>query len=225
MTQATHGRDFVGAARAGTRNGLRVAYCPDVAGIGVDASIEATCRQAAFDLAAAGVHVEEIALDLRGYRDAFLALRGEWFVAYLFDKLEHLERLGVNVRGNIEAGLAMDPRTVAAAHHARGQLWHRFRELFENVDCLLTPTMAVPPFPVEQNYPAEVAGRTMQTYVDWIAPTFLLSLTGLPVASVPCGLDVRGLPVGLQVAGRPNHEELVLGLSAEIQRQHPVALP
>ncbi len=72
------------------------------------------------------------------------------------------------------------------------------------VDCLLTPTAAVPPFAVEQNYPETVAGTVMRTYVDWFAPTFLLSLTGLPVASVPCGLDARGLPVGLQVVGRPN---------------------
>ena len=54
--------------------------------------------------------------------------------------------------------------------------------------------MAVPPFPVEQNYPDTIAGRPMKTYVDWIAPTFVWSMTGLPVASVPAGLDVRGLP-------------------------------
>ena len=85
--------------------------------------------------------------------------------------------------------------------------------------------MAVPPFPVEQNYPDSIAGTPMQTYVDWIAPTFVLSLTGLPVASVPCGLDGSGLPVGLQVVGRPHGEELVLALAAEVQRQHPIGLP
>ena len=75
--------------------------------------------------------------------------------------------------------------------------------------------MAVPPFPVEQNYPDTIAGKPMQTYVDWIAPTFVLSLTGLPVASVPCGLDSSGMPVGLQIVGRPSDEEAVLALAAE----------
>ena len=65
----------------------------------------------------------------------------------------------------------------------------------------------------------------MQTYVDWIAPTFVLSLTGLPVASVPCGIDEGGMPVGLQVAGRPAGEEAVLALAAEVQRQRPIGLP
>ena len=119
----------------------------------------------------------------------------------------------------VAAGLALDPRALGAAHHARGQLWQTMRELFSRVDYLVTPTTAVPPFPVEQNYPTEVAGRPMRTYVDWFAPTFLLSLTGLPIASVPCGLDARGLPVGLQIVGRPQDEEAVLTLAAAVERR------
>ncbi len=85
--------------------------------------------------------------------------------------------------------------------------------------------MAVSPFPVEQNYPDSIAGKPMQTYVDWIAPTFVLSLTALPVASVPCGLDGEGLPVGLQMIGKPAGEEAVLALAAVIQRMHPMGMP
>ncbi len=225
LGRSTAGRDFGAAVRAGVPSGLRVGYCADIAGIGMDASIAAVCRAAAAALAAATRPVEEIDLDLSEYRDAFLTLRAEWFIASMYDKLAEIDRFGVNVRGNTDAGLGLDGRALGAAHHARGRLWHRMRELFTRVDCLLTPTAAVPPFPVEQNYPAEVAGRTMRTYVDWFAPTFLLSLTGLPVASVPCGLDARGLPVGLQVIGPPNGEEVVLALAADIQRRHPVALP
>src|SRR5437773_7662052 len=77
----------------------------------------------------------------------------------------------------------------------------------------LTPCMAVPPFAVDQNYPETVAGKKMETYVDWIAPTFVLSLTGLPVASVPCGLAPDGLPVGLQIVGKPFGEEALLALA------------
>src|SRR5207244_12299779 len=85
--------------------------------------------------------------------------------------------------------------------------------------------MAVPPFAVDQNYPETVAGKKMETYVDWIAPTFVLSLTGLPVASVPCGLDPDGLPVGLQIVGKPFGEEAVLALASQVQRLHPIGRP
>jgi amidase len=219
LGQSLRGRDFVAAATRPLGPGVRVGYCADVARIGVDQSIEATCRQAAFALAADGADVREIACDLSAWRDTFLTLRAEWFLAGMAGRMDRVDDFGVNVRANVEAGLALDPRALGAAHHARGQLWQTMRELFSRVDYLVTPTTAVPPFPVEQNYPTEVAGRPMRTYVDWFAPTFLLSLTGLPIVSVPCGLDSRGLPVGLQIVGRPQDEEAVLTLAAAVERQ------
>jgi amidase len=65
----------------------------------------------------------------------------------------------------------------------------------------------------------------METYVDWLAPTFVLSLTGLPVASVPCGLDPDGLPVGLQIVGPPLGEEAVLALARGVQELAPLGRP
>lgn len=225
LCQPVEGRDFVAAVRRDPAQGLRLAWCPDVAGIGVDPALDSVCRRAAEALESAGARVDEVSFDLSEARDAFLALRGYWFVAWMQDRLGRIEEFGVNVRNNTRAGLAADPRTLGAAERVRGEVWRRFRVLFERYDHLLTPTMAVPPFPVEQNYPDTVAGKKMRTYVDWIAPTFVLSLSGLPVASVPCGLDPDGLPVGLQVVGRPRGEEQVLALAAAIQAANPIGLP
>jgi len=225
LGQSVHGRDFVAAARADTKRGVRVAYCPDIAGIGIEPSVESACRGAAFMLRDAGATVEEIDFDLGFARDAFLALRGEWFVAWMYEKLDRVDEFGVNVRNNTRSGLDASPRDLGAAHHARGRVWHLFREFFRRYDHLLTPTMCVSPFPVEQNYPEQVAGRAMRTYVDWLAPTFLLSLTGLPVASVPCGLDAAGMPVGLQIVGGPRGEEAVLSLAGAVQRMQDIGPP
>ena len=225
LRQSTVGRDFVSAVRSGPAPYLRIAYCPDIAGIGVDPAVGRVCRQAAMSLADQGHVVEEIAFDLSGARNAFLALRGHWFVAHMFERLERIDDFGVNVKNNTKAGLAGSMRDLGEAEHVRGELWHRFRALFESWDHLLTPTMCVPPFPVEQNYPDTVAGRAMKTYVDWLAPTFLLSLTGLPVGSVPCGLDGDGMPVGMQVVGRPQGEEAVLALMAALQSANPIGAP
>jgi len=225
LRQPTAGRDFVAAVRQGPKPGLRVAYCPDISGIGIDAEIELVCRTAAVRLSAAGIAVDLIELDLSAGRDAFLALRGHWFSAWMSERLDQLEGFGVNVKNNTRAGIAALGRELGAAETVRGKLWHRFRTLFERYDHLLTPTMAVPPFPVEQNYPETVAGKPMQTYIDWLAPTFVLSLTGLPVASVPCGLDPNGMPVGLQIVGRPEGEEAVLALAARVQGDNPIGRP
>jgi amidase len=225
LAQPRDGRNFVAAVARGVSPDLRVAYCRDVAKIGIDPVIEAVCGSAVRGLRDVGITVEEIELDLSFARTPFLALRGLWFVAQMFPRLDKTDRFGSNVAGNIRAGLSTTTLDLGAAEAARTKIWHLFRDLFRTFDHLLTPCMAVPPFPVEQNYPETVAGKKMETYVDWIAPTFVLSLTGLPVASVPCGRDPEGLPVGLQIVGRPQGEEAVLALASQVQRRHPIGRP
>ena len=225
LSQPTAGRDFVAAARAGLPTGARLAYCADPVGIGVDPEVEAICRAAAGEMRQAGAEVEEIELDLGYARRAFLDLRGRWMVAHHHDRLDSIDQFGPNLAGNIRAGLAVTTDELGQVARVRGDLWRRFRDLFRSYDLLLTPCTAVPPFPVEQNHPEQVAGRQMETYVDWFAPTFVLSLTGLPIASVPAGLDGNGLPVGLQVVGPPMGEEPVLGLAATVQEARPIGSP
>ena len=220
MKQPVEGRDFLSSVRDFRLEGLRIAYCPDVAGIGVAPDIEARCRTAAFGLEDGGLEVEVIDVDFSDARKAFLHLRGVWMVAHMQRYSDRLDDLG-----DFEAGLRVTSEQIGWAHEVRGRMWSFFSDLFENHNFLLTPTMAVPPFPVELDYPESLGGRPLKTYVDWIAPTFVLSLTGLPVASVPCGLDANGLPVGMQVVGPPLSEERVLGVCARIQEMIPIGGP
>jgi amidase len=224
LAQPIDGRDFLRGVRE-VRKNLRIAYCPDIAGIGVDADVERVCREAAFALAAHGATVEEVDMNLSAARPAFLSVRGLWFVTHMLPRLDMQDRFGPNVGSNVRSGLNVTSKEIAAAEAYRGQLWHQFRRFFDDYDHLLTPCVAVPPFPVEQNYPDTIAGKPMETYIDWIAPTFVLSLTGLPSASVPAGLDSTGMPVGLQIAGGQFGEEDVLAIAAHIQKVRPIALP
>jgi amidase len=225
ISQPVEGRDFVAAARAPIKPGLRVAYCPDIAGIGVDTEIERLCRRAAFDLAADGATVEQIDFDLAFARPAFIRLRGQYMVDRHLDKLDKLNQLNPNLQGNIRAGLAQSPRDVALGEQGRAQVFDRVRKLFERYDVLLTPCTAVPPFPVERNYPEAINGKPMGTYIDWVAPTFLLTLAGIPVLAVPAGLTNDRLPAGLQIAARRAEEETALAVGAAVERTKALALP
>src|SRR6267378_2303659 len=213
-------------AKARSLRGLRLAYAPDIAGIGVDEEIERICRTAARDLRdAAGAVLEEIEFSLSDGRDAFLALRGEAMLGNHFDRLERIGELGDNLAGNIRAGLALTSSEIARAERKRAEIWHRWRALFERYDALLTPTAPVPPFPVEKNYPEVVEGRKMQHYIDWIGPTFLVSLAALPAASVPAGLTAARLPVGLQIVGPRFSEPMILTVAKFAEAAHPIGLP
>ena len=205
--------------------GSRWAYAGDIAGIGIDAAVEKACGEAVAALRAAGARVDEIDLSLSYARDAFLALRGHWFVSYFEADLDRIDAFGPNVSANLRSGLSLTPAQLGEAENVRRRVRETLLDLLERYDALLTPCMAIPPFPVERNYPETVGGRPMETYVDWIAPTFLLSMPGLPVASVPAGLDDAGLPAGLQVVTSAGGEARALRSASAIARARPVGLP
>jgi amidase len=77
--------------------------------------------------------------------------------------------------------------------------------------------VAVPPFPVEQRFPTEIAGEKLTTYIDWMFLTFVITLTGCPAISLPCGLTREGLPVGVQLVGRPHGDTELLGYARRLE--------
>jgi amidase len=206
-------------------SGLRIAYASDIAGIGVDAEIDAICRQAARQLQDAGAAVEEIAFDASDGRDPYKTWRGAWMVGRQFTRLSRVEEFGENLKGNVKAGMKVTALDLAAAEHTRQQLFHRFRELFERFDILLTPAAPVKPYPVEMNFPNEVNGRKFDHYIDWIAPAFLITLVSLPAGSVPAGKTRDGLPVGLQIVAPRFEEPRILSLAKLVQQAHPIGWP
>jgi amidase len=204
---------------------VRIAYVADIAGFGSDPAVSTACRTAAKRLAECDATVDEVQFSLADGRDAYIVLRGLTMVSRFFEFLHDVERFEPNLKGNIEAGMKLTSSDIAGAERKRAELWNRWRSLFERFDLLLTPTTPVLPFPVEQNYPETIAGRKMATYIDWIAPTFLVTLSGLPAASVPCGLTATGLPVGLQIVGPRFAEPKILGAAKLIQEMNPIGWP
>jgi amidase len=200
---------------------VRIGYAPDIAGLGIDREISTACRYAAMRLNDYGARIEEIEFSAADGLEAYLILRGVTMAARFFESLHELEKFGPNLKGNIEAGAKLTIGDIARAEHKRAELWHRWRALFDRIDLLLTPTTPVPPFPVEQNYPDTIAGRKMMSYIDWIAPTFLVTLSSLPAASAPCGQTAAGLPIGLQIIGPRFAEPKILAAAKLVHEANP----
>jgi amidase len=211
--------------RATDAKGLRIAYVSDIAGIGVDSEIDAICRRAAERLRDAGAAVETVAFDVSDGRDPYQIWRGAWMVGQQFLRMSMLAEFGQNLRGNIEAGLKVTALDLAKAEAARQQVFHRFRELFDRYDVLLTPAAPVRPYPVTMNFPREINGQTFENYIDWIAPAFLVTLVSLPAGSVPAGKTKDGLPVGLQIVAPRFEEPRILSLAKLVQQANPIGPP
>jgi amidase len=205
--------------------GLRIAYGSDIAGIGVEPEIDAICRATAVSLRDAGATVEEIAFDISDGKSPYQAWRGLWMVGQQFANLDRLEEFGVNLKGNVKAGLKVTPLDFGASEQKRAQLFRRFAQLFEQYDLLITPQSPVKQFPVEMNFPTLINGKKLDNYTDWIAGSFLITLMSLPGGSVPAGKTSDGLPVGIQIVGPRFEEPLILSVMKIAQQMHPIGWP
>lgn len=63
------------------------------------------------------------------------------------------------------------------------------------------PTTQIAPFPAAMEYPTEINGEPLETYLDWMQSCIVISATTCPAISVPCGFTEDGLPLGLQIVG------------------------
>jgi amidase len=219
LSYAVDTRDFLKAVRNPSVKGWRVAWTPDLNGlIPVDAEVAKVAEGALKVFRSLGVKVEAACPDFSEVNEIVLATRGLSMVALHADKL--VQWKGEMQKGlvwNIEQGLRLTPQEIARGEKLRTALWHRVRTFMETRDLLILPTVAVPPFPVEQPYPTEINGKTLDNYTQWFFLTYGISVTGLPAISVPCGFTRGGLPVGLQIVGRRRQEAAVLTAAAAFE--------
>jgi amidase len=212
-------------AKANDVKGLRIAYVSDISGIGVELEIDAICRATALSLRDAGARVEEIKFDISDGKEPYQAWRGLWMVGQQFANLDQLEAFGVNLKGNVKAGLKVTPLDFAGSEAKRMELFQRFAKFFEQYDLLITPQSPVKQFPVEMNFPTLIDGKKLDNYTDWIAGSFLITLMSLPGGSVPAGMTSDGLPVGIQIVGARFEEPLILSAMKIVQQMHPIGWP
>ncbi|GAA4688959.1 amidase [Pseudonocardia yuanmonensis] len=192
--------------------GLRVAWSPDLGGsIPVDAAVTAALEPQVRVLEELGATVERADPDLRGADEVFRTLRAWTFAVSMGPLLgRHRDRMKATLVGNIEEGRRLTGADVARAEILHSALFQRMRRFYEQYDLLALPVSQVPPFPVEMEYPTEIAGVAQGSYLDWMRSAYLISAFGNPAISVPGGFTPDGLPIGLQLVGAHRGEAALL---------------
>ncbi len=191
--------------------GLRVAVAPDLGGtVPVDGGVRDVVERSARVFEDLGCVVEPACPDLTGADEVFRTLRAWQFELTFGAQLDaHPDAFKATLRDNVLAGRALSGPDIGRAHLLHAALFHRVREFFTRYDALLAPVSQVPPFPIDWEYPNEVAGVPMRDYLEWMSSAYLISATGCPALSVPAGFTPDGLPVGLQIVA-PHRDELGL---------------
>ena len=191
---------------------LRVAWAPNLGGrVTVDPAITAALAPSVGVFESLGASVEEACPDLSGADDVFGTLRAWLFDASFSDLARrHPDLVKESIRWNAELGAKLTGSDLARAEQQHTRLYERMVAFFQRYDVLLAPTTQVLPFPVEVEYPTEIAGVHQDDYLAWMRSCTVISATGCPALSVPGGFTADGLPVGLQIIGAPRADRRVL---------------
>lgn len=156
--------------------------------------------------------------DCAGAIEAFHTLRPPLIhAAYAALHAADPQRLTPTVRWWIERGAQARAADWLAAEASRTALARRFVEFFRGCDLLLAPAAALLPWPNDRPDVIAIDDTPMPTPVDYLAVTFVVSLVGCPVVTLPATRE-RGLPVGVQLIGAPGRDLELLAIARRFER-------
>lgn len=176
----------------------------------VDEEVAKAVQTAADWLSQSGMTVRELELpqwqstlaaNFTILRSETSALHQDWFS-------EHAGDYGEDVRTYIETGLRISAVDYLKALRMRGAIIETYRELFGEVDYLLTPTVPKLPPPIE-GYQSHRFPLTQFTVP--------FDLTGLPALTVPM-LSSGRLPIGLQLVAPWWQEEWLFPVGRTLEQ-------
>ena len=201
--------------------GWRIAWSADLGYAAVDPEVVQVAGQAARLFKELGATVEEPKVVIEDPFPAFwdvFATAAYTSYGHLLD--ENRDDFTDYVLRALEHGAKL-----TAADHSRAllrvdQLRRQMEVFFDEYDLLLTPTMAVPAFPIEQR-PSTIGGRQVDPFWGYLPFTFPINMTGQTASSVPCGFSADGMPIGLHVIGPRGAEAKVLQASAAFEGARP----
>ena len=192
----------------------RVAFSTDLGIVPMSKEVAKVATTAAKKLDAAGATVTHDIPDFTSAVTGFQTLRGVLLGTMMGTLLENeRDRIAEDIVDNVERGFAVSSEQLFEAERVRWSLYHQMTDFFKTHDALICPSASIPAFPIELRYVTEIDGEACETYIDWFAITFALTMTSCPIISIPCGLTEDGLPVGLQIVGKPRGETALLRIA------------
>jgi aspartyl-tRNA(Asn)/glutamyl-tRNA(Gln) amidotransferase subunit A len=207
--------------------GLRIAYSPNLGFVEkekIDRDVAAAVEAAARVFKTLGARVIDDSPDFGGL-DPRRILNAHWQsnVALLLKSFaaEKRELMDPGLLKAAEVGAKLGQEAVVEAIHQRQQVAVIMNQFMAKYDLLLTPTMPMTAFAVNEN--GAWGGDGVD--IGWTPFTLTFNLTRQPAATIPCGLDRDGLPIGLQLVSGHARDALILRAAAAYERVRPIPAP
>ena len=214
-------RPFVEAA-ASKPGALRVAYSlkvpPGVLGVRIDDEVRAGVMETVELLRSLGHEVSEHNPDYGPATFSATALRVIRGAADEAKTLPNFERLERRFKSWTRLGSLISDGAIAWARRTGDEARARMAPTFESFDVLLTPAASEPAIETGrwEGRGAIWTLNGMTAVVPWPG---IWNATGQPAASVPAGFTAGGLPRAAMLVGRPNDEDTLISLAAQLESE------
>lgn len=126
------------------------------------------------------------------------------------------DHYGADVLALLDQGRLIPGTDYVNAQRIRRQFVLQFRELFRNIDILLTPTIPIVAPRIGQTQ-VDLGGQAVDTRLATTLFVRAINALGLPALSLPCGSSAAGLPIGVQLIGRAFEDGVLLGLASALE--------
>ncbi|WP_439393171.1 amidase [Bradyrhizobium sp. PMVTL-01] len=197
----------------------RIAFTPDFGVATVAREVRARFA-AAWEALARVADVVPSSPDCGGAIETFRTLRAA-HIANSYGELLRTRRaeLTPTVIWNIEAGANLSAQDYLNAERRRTAIFRSFRALFTGADFLVAPAASVFPWPNEVADVTAIDGAALDTPIDYLAVTFIVSLVGFPVLTLPVPGGENELPFGIQIIAPPGRESRLFALGRILQNE------
>jgi amidase len=201
-------------------HGLKIAFSANLGGLPVEPAVASVLEASRSVFEALGCEVVNAEPNIAEADEIFMLWRA-WRTELRITPLmaEHGSKFKDTVIWNAEQGLPITGPQLARAEAKRTELYHRMREFMAQYEFLIMPVNQVAPFALDLEYPREINGVPMLTYIEWQKSLYLISALGNPAISVPAGFTPDGLPVGIQIVGRHRADFGVLQLAYAFEQR------
>ncbi|UPJ66942.1 amidase [Bradyrhizobium sp. 191] len=159
--------------------------------------------------------------DCSGAVETFRVLRAA-HIANSYGELLRTRRaeLTPTVIWNIEAGTKLSAQDYLNAKRRRTAIYRSFRELFIGTDFLIAPAASVFSWPNEISDVTAIDGAALETPIDYLAVTFIVSLVGFPVLTIPVRRrEASELPFGIQIIALPGGESRLFAFGRVLENE------
>ena len=195
--------DYQAALASGVA-GLRIGVPREFFFEGLAGDVDAALREAVRVFEKLGAQLSEVSLPQvdQVSQGVLVMLLSEALAYHETWLAERPQDYGEDVRLRLEVARKNSAVDYINARRLKVEVTSRWRQLFQEIDLLLTPTTTTAPPSI-----SEAQSPRPPSFIKLTNP---FNFSGQPAISLPCGFTSEGLPIGMQLVGRAWEETTIL---------------